>query len=168
MIRGVSMSDPKQHDLVGATLEKPVLALFRRTKSVPDRVAPPSRRCRVRKWLIGAICTALVAVPKETLAFQDGNHLLDWATSDDIALEGAFMMYVIGVRDALENIWDYTGFDPQLKFCTSGSTSGDIRDAVRIWMRRNPEELDHHPLVVVTSALRAHFPCDGRADDEGR
>ena len=55
----------------------------------------------MRKWLLGAVCaTLVVAAPKEATAFDDGNELLEFATSEDSSDRLAYLTYVTGASQA--------------------------------------------------------------------
>ena len=111
------------------------------------------------------ICAALVAaVPKESAAFEDGNDLLEHATSDKPWENLAYFTYVIGVRDGFSAALQSNGLNEV--YCTTGHPHGDVGDAVRIWLRRNPQLLDWTPQGAVIVALKESFPCEAGADDE--
>ena len=119
----------------------------------------------MRKWLLGAVCAALViAVPKEAPAFVDGHEMLEVATSEDTFDRISYLKYVEGVVAASSLI--LAAYELPPAFCVVGTPYGDMADAVRIWLRRNPQLLDAGPAVIVITALNAHFPCESEADNE--
>ena len=119
----------------------------------------------MRKWLIGAICAALVVVaPKEAAAVEDGHQLLHIASSEAFGDRLSYLSYVFGVSQAYSLALAVHELPPS--YCLSGTKNEDFADAVRIWLRRNPELLDWSPTVLVVLALKTYFPCEGEADDE--
>ena len=116
----------------------------------------------MKKWLIVAMCTTLVvAAPKYAMGFGDGNWLLESAVSDDPAVTYGYLNYVLGVSDGYQ--LTFIASDSSTIFCVGepyGITNGDMGDAVRLWLRKNPEHLKVHASVVVVAALVAHFPCE--------
>ena len=114
----------------------------------------------MRKWLIGAICAMSVAAStQDAKAFSDGHALLEAAESEDTTLEAMFVMYVAGVLDGVSLILD--GHElPQFYCISDGITRKDAGDAVRIWLRSNPQHLDFTPTVAVLLAIQVHFPCE--------
>jgi len=89
------------------------------------------------------------------------------AKLDDDAL---FAGYVIGVGDLIAYTRTLTKFakekHPEIDMldfygdiCTDGIANGNIKRAVHLWMRLNPDKLDASAASVTTSALAHHFPC---------
>ena len=119
----------------------------------------------MRKWLLGAICAALVvAAPQSVRAFSDGHQLLEAAESENIVDEAMFVMYVagvaMGVRDVSQMLEQSGKFDISQPFCVSSkNTYKDLGDVVRIWLRNQPDIQGSAALLVVF-ALSDHFPCE--------
>ena len=117
----------------------------------------------MRKWLAAAVCATLaIAAPKEAIAFEDGNELLEFATSKDSSGRLAYLTYVSGVVQAFSLALAVYKLPPA--YCVVGTPNEDIGDTVRIWLRRNPELLNAAPAVIVVAALNEHFPCE--AEDQ--
>ena len=74
-----------------------------------------------------------------------------------------FTMYVAGVatgvRDVAQVLERSGKFDISQPFCVSSKiTYRDLADAVRIWLRNQPDIQGSAALLVVL-ALGEHFPC---------
>ncbi len=118
----------------------------------------------MRKWLLGAICAALVvAAPQSARAFSDGHELLKAAESESRIREAMFTMYVAGVtagvRDVAQALELSGKFDISQPFCVGSKiTYRDLADVVRIWLRKQPD-VRGSPALLVVLALGEHFPC---------
>ena len=116
----------------------------------------------MRKWLIGAVCAALVsAAPKYALSFGDGSWLLENGTSDETMISYAYLHYVVGVSDGY--LLALLALDIPPTYCVGepyGITNGDMGDAVRLWLRRDPVRLKFTASLVIVSALTEYFPCE--------
>lgn len=114
----------------------------------------------MRKWVIGPICAALViAAPQSAGAFGDGHALLKAAESEDITLEAMFIMYVAGIADGVALIRGLHKLPPL--YCSGDDiTARDGGDAVRLWLRINPQHLELSARTAVVRALVTYFPCE--------
>ena len=114
----------------------------------------------MRKWLIGAICAALVvAAPQSAGAYKDGHELLEAAESRDITMEALFAMYVAGVAHGVQHQVKSLKLFPL--FCAGDKiTYEDAGNAVRIWLREHSNELNYRAESIIVWALMEHFPCE--------
>lgn len=115
-----------------------------------------------QKYLVGAMCAALiVTAPNEALAIRDGNELLEFATSEQPLVQAHYVGYVVGVVHGFHMA--YVLWEKDVPFCLGDATTkGDMADAVRIYLRQNPQHLEMKPLTaeLVAVAMAAHFPCE--------
>lgn len=115
----------------------------------------------MKKILVSVACVFLIlTTPKSSGAFPDGNWLLEQATSDDTFDKLGYLTFVIGVSRGYRLALAINGLPPA--YCVTephNITGKDMADAVRLWLRTNPKDLDFSGEVVVVLALTKHFPC---------
>ena len=111
------------------------------------------------KWLLSIICAAmLISAPQRGFAFKDGEELLEFSESQDVCVVATFVMYIKGVGDAIRAVAEAN--DRLGVFCPSNDiTNEDLGDAVRIWLRSNPNSRKASAVSQVVFALGHHFPC---------
>ena len=117
----------------------------------------------MRKWLIGAMCAAMiVTVPKGAKSFENGHDLLEFAISENLGFRTSYYMYVAGIERGISLALDVLQMDPF--YCIGHKiTIEDSGDVVRVWLRRNPQHLGLESQIVVMAALAAQFPCEARS-----
>ena len=83
-----------------------------------------------QKYLVGAMCAALIVVaPEEALAINDGNELLEFATSEQPWVQGHYAGYVVGVVHGFHMA--YALWEKDVPFCLGDTiTKGDMAHAV--------------------------------------
>lgn len=138
--------------------------VWRGCPSSGRRVAPQRR---MRKWLLGAVCAALIiATSQSARAFEDGRALLKAANSESEVQYYGFVMYVAGVVAGALNIrtrWIVLGKvsrDLVRPICIPQKiTYRDVGDVVRVWLRSHPELQGLPSGSVIVEALVERFPC---------
>jgi hypothetical protein len=87
-------------------------------------------------------------------SFFNGNQLKAWMDSQDPVESGAFLGYVAGASDAVND--DKTICAPR------GFTIGQAEAIVRKYIQANPEKWSERADQLVAQALKQAFPCPAK------
>lgn len=106
----------------------------------------------MRKWIMGAVCAAMIGATSQGYAAKPEQWTGRWLLEIHEAKSDSFFFgFVIGASGPLGAYGIICPWNANFKA---------VVDAVHLWMRLNPKELDQHAYIVVTKALKHHFPCD--------
>lgn len=110
----------------------------------------------VRKWLMGAVCAAiLAAAPQGAQAFDDGHKLLEFVSfPEDTKAHAYYGGYVSGVAHTL-TLLEHICFEGN-----NVPSPNALSSIVLAWLHLNPDKRDAHGTVVTTIALTEHFSCN--------